>query len=145
MLEKEKAKTRSKKLVLTKYPLSEETKAEDQLLQQTLNQFDKDPNHSATLDKPTFQFGRDFSLLLYVIACFGLSGSMLYSKHMFHIKNQRVNPMEAAYNNCLALFCITLFLLMTYINNWFKKYRKNAHQASHNFKFIEDAVSYSES
>ena len=35
--------------------------------------------------------------------------------------------MEAVYVNSLSMFTITLFLLMTYINNWFRSYRNKLH------------------
>ena len=80
-----------------------------------------------------FQLGEDFSLLLFIVSSFAFSASLFYSKCMFTFEN--LNPMEAIYVNSLVLFTITLFILMIYINNWFKPFRRKTHTVMNKFHF----------
>jgi hydroxylamine reductase (hybrid-cluster protein) len=82
-------------------------------------------------------------LLLFLLGSFGLSGSLFYSKIMF--KYDHLNAMESVYVCSLVLFSITMFLFLTYINNWFSTYRHKTNSAIQNFKFPENASSISES
>lgn len=43
--------------------------------------------------------------------------------------------------NSLSVFTITLFLLMTYINNWFRSYRNKLHSDMNRFKFPDSSHS----
>jgi len=67
---------------------------------------------------------------------------MFYSKTMFKL---HLNPMEAVYVCSLVLFSITIFLFLTYINNWFRTYRNKTTSAIQSFKFPENTSSISES
>lgn len=80
-----------------------------------------------------FQLGEDFSLLLFIVSSFAASVSLFYSKSMFRFED--LNPMEAIYVNSLVVFTITLFILMTFINNWFKPLRRKTHTAMKSFHF----------
>lgn len=72
-------------------------------------------------------------MLLFIIASFALGVSMFYSKILFRFEN--LNPMEACYVNSLSVFSITLLVLLTYINNWFRSYRNKTHAAMNRFQF----------
>jgi hypothetical protein len=58
------------------------------------------------------------------------------------------NPFEALYLNSLAVFCITIFLLLTFTNRWFGYYRRQAHESSYNIRFPDNTdiseLSYTE-